>query len=74
MTAPFTQKINEREKRLTANSRFAIGGVSCSADTFLVNQKLVLRLNFCAKKPAHRQSANRYAAFYDDSANNKQTT
>ena len=48
-----------REKT-TANSRFAIGGVSCSADNFVVAKSSVLRINFCAKKPAHRQSAKRY--------------
>ena len=43
-----------------ANSTFAIGGVSCYADTFVVAQSSVLRINICAKKPAHRKSANRY--------------
>jgi len=44
----------------THNSTFAIGGVQCSADTFVVNQNLVLRLKFSGKNPAHRQSAKRY--------------
>jgi hypothetical protein len=61
MTTPFTQKMNEREKRLTANSTFAIGGVSCSADSFVVTESSVLRINICGKKPAHRKSAKRYA-------------
>ena len=38
---------------------FAIGGVSCFADTFVVTESSVLRINICAKKPAHRKSANR---------------
>jgi hypothetical protein len=29
------------------------------ADTFVVNQSLVLRINICAEKPAHRKSATR---------------
>ena len=52
------------KKQLTThNSTFAIGGVSCSADSFVVAESSVLRTNFCAEKPAHRQSAKRYAAF-----------
>jgi hypothetical protein len=43
----------------THNSTFAIGGVSCSADTFVVAESSVLRINFCGKKPAHRKSAKR---------------
>ena len=47
-------------KGTSYNSTFAIGGVSCYADTFVVNQSLVLRINTCPEKPAHRKSANRY--------------
>ena len=42
------------------NSTFAIGGVSCSADSLVVAEIFVLRMNFCAKNPAHRKSAKRY--------------
>jgi hypothetical protein len=42
-----------------ANSTFAIGGVSCSADSFVVKESAVLRMNICAEKPAHHKSANR---------------
>jgi len=45
--------------RAADNSTFAIGGVSCSADSFVVTESSVLRINICAKKPAHRKSANR---------------
>jgi len=41
------------------NSTFAIGGVSCSADSFVVTESAVLRINICAKKPAHHKSVNR---------------
>ena len=54
-----------REER-THNSRFAIGGVSCSADSFTVTESSVLRINICGKNPAHRKSAKRYASPYDD--------
>jgi len=46
-------------KRATANNTFAIGGVSCSADSFVVAENFVLRINISGKNPAHRKSANR---------------
>ena len=46
-------------KQRTANSTFAIGGVTCFYDTFVVKESAVLRMNICAEKPAHRKSANR---------------
>ncbi len=48
------------EKITTPNSTFAIGGVSCSADSFVVAVSSVLRINICGEKPAHRKSAKRY--------------
>jgi hypothetical protein len=47
------------ERKTGANSTFAIGGVSCSADSLEVAESLVLRINFCAEEPAHRKSAKR---------------
>ena len=46
---------------VAANSTLAIGGVSSPLDSLVVAESSVLRTNFCAEKPAHRQSANRYA-------------
>jgi len=43
------------------NSTLAIGGVSSPLDSFEVAESSVLRTNICAEKPAHRQSAKRYA-------------
>jgi len=48
--------------RAAGNSTFAIGGVSCFYDTFVVKESAVLRMNICAEKPAHRKSAKRYAS------------
>jgi len=48
------------DSRAAANSTLAIGGVSSPLDSFVVAESSVLRTNFCAEKPAHRQSANRY--------------
>ena len=47
-------------KRTTANSTFAIGGVSFSADNLEVAESFVLRIKFSGKNPAHRKSANRW--------------
>jgi hypothetical protein len=52
-------------KGRTHNSTFAIGGVSCSADSFVVAESSVLRINICGKKPAHRKSAKRYTQLLD---------
>ena len=57
------------EKRAAYNSTFAIGGVSCSADSLVVAESFVLRINISGKNPAHRKSAKRYLQGYDDSAN-----
>src|SRR5690606_33020749 len=47
------------QRSTAANSTFAIGGVSCSADSFVVAESFVLRIKFSGKNPAHRKSANR---------------
>ena len=49
------------QRSTAANSTFAIGGVSCSADSFVVAESFVLRIKFSGKNPAHRKSANRQA-------------
>ena len=51
-----------KKEARTANSTFAIGGVSCSADGFVVAESSVLRINISAEKPAHRKSAERCAS------------
>jgi hypothetical protein len=51
---------SDKREKTAANSTFAIGGVSCSADSFVVAESSVLRINICAEKPAHRKSANRW--------------
>jgi hypothetical protein len=51
--------MNTTEKRAAYNSTFAIGGVQCSADSFVVAESFLLRIDFCAEKPAHRKSAKR---------------
>jgi hypothetical protein len=65
-----TQKLNtdnglqERWTRTTGyNSTYPKGGVSCSKDSFVVNQALVFQIKFCGKSPALRVAAKRYASF-----------
>ena len=48
-------------KSRTDNSTYPKGGVSCSKDSFVVNQTLVFQIKFCGKSPALRVAAKRYA-------------
>ena len=49
------------EKITSGNSTYPKGGVSCSKDSFLINQTLVFKIKFCGKSPALRQAAKRQA-------------
>lgn len=60
MSANLRQYCNGRKESTAGNSTLAIGGVPSPLDSFVVIESLVLRTSFCAEKPAHRQSANRY--------------
>ncbi len=53
------------------NTGLAKVAVQCSADTFVVNQSLVLRINICGENRHLRQARNRYAQCYDDSVNHQ---
>jgi len=55
------------------NTGLAKVAVECSADTFVVNQTLVLRINICGGNRHLRQARKRYAAFYNDPAKQQQT-
>jgi hypothetical protein len=52
-----------KKEARTANSTYPKGGVSCSKDSFVVNQTLVFQIIFCGKSPALRLAAKRYRAF-----------
>jgi len=43
------------------NSTYPKGGVSCSKDSFVVNQTFVFQIKFCGKSPALRVAAKRYS-------------
>jgi hypothetical protein len=53
------------------NSTYPKGGVSCSKDSLVVNQKFVFQIKFCGNNPALRVAAKRYQQPYEDSANIK---
>ena len=48
------------------NTGLAKVAVQCSADTFVVNQSLVLRINICGENRHLRQARNRYLQVEDD--------
>lgn len=52
--------IQYRRESTGANSIFAIGGVSFSADNFVVIESSVLRINICAENRHLCQARNRY--------------
>jgi hypothetical protein len=55
------QQSNDKKEQRRHNSTYPKGGVSCSKDSFVVNQTLVFQIKFCGKSPALRVAANRYA-------------
>ncbi len=61
MSSSLTMKNNKWTNRKAAdNSGLAKVAVQCSADTFVVNQTLVLRINICGKNRHLRQAAKRW--------------
>lgn len=59
------------EKTTTANSGFALWGLTCFYDTFVQGSTFVLRMNISAKNPPQRKAAKRYLQGYDDRANHQ---
>lgn len=52
-------EINKSGQRITMhNSTFAICGVSCSADSFVLNQTLVLCINICGENRTFAKPEN----------------
>ena len=54
-------KISTEEEARTDNTGLAKVAVQCSADTFVVNQSLVLRINICGENRHLRQARKRQA-------------
>ena len=56
------RQLDDRKKQRRHNTGLAKVAVQCSADTFVVNQSLVLRINICGENRHLRQARNRYAS------------
>ena len=50
----------ESQERQHLTAVWRNGGLSASYDSFVGEQTVVLRINFCAKNPPLRQAAKRY--------------
>lgn len=50
------------DRRPACNTGLPKVAVQCSANSFVVNQSLFLRINICGEKPRLRKARNRYAA------------
>jgi hypothetical protein len=67
--------MNTTNKSTACNSTYPKGGVSCSKDSFVVNETLVFQIKFCGKSPALRVAAKRYGQPYETKRNaDKRTT
>jgi len=53
------RQLNRGQEARTANRGLAKVAVQCSADIFVVNQSLVLRINICGENRHLRQARNR---------------
>ena len=60
MTENFDVYCYVDEEARTDNSTYKKLAVQCSADTFVVNQTLVLRINICSENRQLLVAANRY--------------
>ena len=59
-TTKTTDKPADEKEHRSDNTGLAKVAVQCSADTFVVNQSLVLRINICGENRHLRQARNRY--------------
>ncbi len=54
-----TRQIDDTKESRPHNTGLAKVAVQCSADSFVVNQSLVLRINICGENRHLRQARNR---------------
>jgi len=52
-----------RQETAATNSTYPKGGVSCSKDSFVVNESLVFQIKFSGKSPGLRVAAKRYVQY-----------
>ena len=55
-----TDRLTTKDRRAACNTGLAKVAVQWSADTFVVNKSLVLRINICGQNRHLRQAPNRY--------------
>ena len=55
-----TRQIDDTKESRPHNTGLAKVAVQCSADSFVVNQSLVLCINICGENRHLRQARNRY--------------
>jgi len=53
------------QRKAAYNSTYKKLAVQCSADTFVANQSLVLRINICSKNRQLLVAAKRYGQLYE---------
>ena len=58
-------KCNDKNEQRRHNTGLAKVAVQYSADTFVVNQTLVLRINICGENRQLRQARKRYLQPYE---------
>ena len=63
---PYSTVYDMTEEARRHNSTYPKGGVSCSKDSFVVAESLVLRMNICGKSPALRVAAKRWVQVQED--------
>lgn len=59
-TTKMTENPTDEKEHRSDNTGLAKVAVQCSADTFVVNQTLVLRINICGENRHLRQARKRY--------------
>ncbi len=67
-TQQMDRQTTYREEERRHNTGLAKVAVQCSADTFVVNQSLVLSINICGENRHLRQARNRWWQACGDSA------
>lgn len=59
-TDPMNRRLINKQEGRTANSGFALWGLTCFVETFVQGSTFLLRINISAKNPPQRKAANRY--------------
>jgi hypothetical protein len=74
MTIKSKDLYDQTKDMAAANTGLAKVAVRCSADTFVVNQNLVLRINICGENRHLRQARNRCHSLWKFTGNQNIST